>query len=51
MISEEDVVKIAYLARLEMRSGEITRFRGDLNAILEYVEQLNAVDVNGVEPL
>jgi len=41
-ITEEDVVRIARLARLELGPGEKTLFQGQLGRILEYVEQLEA---------
>ena len=49
-ISEQEVRKIAHLARLELGEEEVSRFTGQLENILEYVESLNEVDVEGVEP-
>jgi aspartyl-tRNA(Asn)/glutamyl-tRNA(Gln) amidotransferase subunit C len=45
------VRRIAKLARIRVDDAEIATLQTELNAILGYVEQLNAVDVTGVEPL
>ncbi len=45
------VRRIAKLSRLHLDDAEIPRLQGELNAILGWIEQLNAVDVDGVEPL
>ena len=45
------VRRIAHLARIAVEDGEIEHLRGEINAILAFVEELNAVDVTGVEPL
>lgn len=45
------VRRIARLARIEVPEAELEGFRGELNAILGFVEQLSAVDVTGVEPM
>lgn len=50
-LTREEVLKVAKLARLEFREEEIEEFRQQLNDILGYVEVLNEVDVEGVEPL
>jgi aspartyl-tRNA(Asn)/glutamyl-tRNA(Gln) amidotransferase subunit C len=44
------VEKIAALARLELDPAERERMVRELQAILSYVEQLQAVDVAGIEP-
>lgn len=44
------VQKIAALARLELQPAEEERMVRELQAILAYVEQLQAVDVTGIEP-
>jgi aspartyl-tRNA(Asn)/glutamyl-tRNA(Gln) amidotransferase subunit C len=38
------------LSRLELSDKEVSEFSGQLSAILEYVEQLNQLDTEGVEP-
>jgi aspartyl-tRNA(Asn)/glutamyl-tRNA(Gln) amidotransferase subunit C len=50
MLDRDQVHKVAHLARLELSEAEETLFSGQLNSILEYVEQLNELDVSGVEP-
>jgi aspartyl-tRNA(Asn)/glutamyl-tRNA(Gln) amidotransferase subunit C len=47
----EDVAKVAELAHLELRPEEMPRMVGDLNAILDYVAELNQLDTTGVTPL
>ncbi|MEK7125065.1 MAG: Asp-tRNA(Asn)/Glu-tRNA(Gln) amidotransferase subunit GatC [Patescibacteria group bacterium] len=51
MLSREEVIKIAQLARIALTDDEVTKFQKELSSILSYVEQLNAVDTSGVEPL
>lgn len=51
MVTKKDVEKIADLARLQFSETEVEGFTGDLNNILNYVDQLKEVDVTGVEPL
>ncbi len=50
-VSVEDVERVAELARLELSPGETGRMLTDLNAILDYVAELNELDTAGVEPL
>ena len=45
------VRRIAHLARIAVRDEEIPHLRGELNAMLAFVEQLSEVDVTGVEPM
>jgi aspartyl-tRNA(Asn)/glutamyl-tRNA(Gln) amidotransferase subunit C len=45
------VRRIAHLARIAVADEEVERLRGELNAILAFVEQLGEVDVAGVEPM
>jgi aspartyl-tRNA(Asn)/glutamyl-tRNA(Gln) amidotransferase subunit C len=50
-ISRAEVEKVAKLARLELSEAEIDEFTGQLGAILEYVEKMNELDTQAVEPL
>ena len=50
-LSLEQVAKVAKLARLEMSDADLARMQQQLSAVLEYVEQLNQLDTDGVEPL
>ena len=49
-LTRDDILKLARLARLDLSDEEIERFPNELNAILHYVEQLQAADVSGLEP-
>ena len=50
-ISKEEVKHIAKLSRIELSEGELTKFQGELNRILGYIEVLKTIDTEGVEPL
>lgn len=45
------VKRVARLARIAVTEDEAESLKGSLNAILGLVEQLNEVDVEGVEPM
>ena len=45
------VRRIAHLARIAVADDEVEHLKGELNAMLAFVEQLNEVDVTGVEPM
>jgi aspartyl-tRNA(Asn)/glutamyl-tRNA(Gln) amidotransferase subunit C len=45
------VRRIAHLARIAVADDEVEHLRGELNAMLAFVEQLNEVNVEGVEPM
>jgi aspartyl-tRNA(Asn)/glutamyl-tRNA(Gln) amidotransferase subunit C len=45
------VEKIAHLARLGLNDGELPRITDALNSILGLVDQMQAVDTTGIEPL
>lgn len=49
-LTREDVLKLAKLARLQLSDDEIARFQDEISAILGYVEQLQEVDLTGLEP-
>ncbi len=51
MISTEDVKHVAKLARLELTEAEVDQYSKQLGDILKYVEQMNEVDTQGVEPM
>jgi len=50
-ITIKDVEHIARLAKLEFTDAEKEKFTHQMNQILEYMEQLNSLDTNNVEPL
>jgi aspartyl-tRNA(Asn)/glutamyl-tRNA(Gln) amidotransferase subunit C len=45
------VRRIAHLARIAVVEKDVEHLRGELNAILQWVEQLQAVDVQSIEPM
>ena len=45
-----DVGYVAHLARIDLTEEETTLFQGQLDQVLHYVEQLDELDVDGVEP-
>jgi len=47
----ETVRRVAHLARVAVGEDEVEHLRGELNAILAFVEQLAEVDVTDVEPM
>ncbi len=50
-VDQATVRRIAHLARIAVSDEEVPRLQGEINAILGFVEQLAAVDVEGVEPM
>jgi len=50
VIDREQVLHVARLARLALSDEEIERMEGELPAILEHVERMNELDLDGVEP-
>lgn len=47
----EDVARIALLSRIELSPAELETTRDQLNGILGFIEQLQAVDTTGIEPM
>jgi aspartyl-tRNA(Asn)/glutamyl-tRNA(Gln) amidotransferase subunit C len=50
-LSREDVAKVALLARLRLSEDELDRLTEQLGQIVGYVEQLQQVDTDDVEPM
>lgn len=50
-LSIDDVRKVAELARLQLGESELKTLSGQLSSILEYVEQLQELNTDGIEPL
>jgi aspartyl-tRNA(Asn)/glutamyl-tRNA(Gln) amidotransferase subunit C len=50
MLKRDDILKLANLARLDLSEEEIEEFSHELSEILQYVEQLQGVEVNGLAP-
>ena len=50
-LTPEQVRRIAHLARIEASEGEIASTLGHLNGIFALIEEMQAVDTAGVEPM
>jgi aspartyl-tRNA(Asn)/glutamyl-tRNA(Gln) amidotransferase subunit C len=50
VIDRDQVLHVARLARLELTDDELDRMAGELSTILDHVEQMNELDLDGVEP-
>ena len=50
MIDRDQVLHVARLARLRLTEEEIERMPGELSHILEHVERMDELDLEGVEP-
>ena len=50
MIDIDQVRKVASLARLQLSEAEEQQFTGQLNSILDYVQQLDELDTKDVPP-
>jgi aspartyl-tRNA(Asn)/glutamyl-tRNA(Gln) amidotransferase subunit C len=51
MLSLDQIRRVADLARLELSEAEIVAMQHELNGILALVDQMGAVDTEGVEPM
>ncbi|NNC68049.1 MAG: Asp-tRNA(Asn)/Glu-tRNA(Gln) amidotransferase subunit GatC [Gammaproteobacteria bacterium] len=50
-ITPEEVLKIANLARLQIKQDEVEQYAIDLSSIINLVEQMNAVDTKDIQPM
>ena len=50
-IDTETARRVAKLARIKVEDADLPALAGEFNAILGFIEQLNEVDVDGVEPM
>ncbi len=50
-LKEDDIKDIAHLARLGVDEATLAPLAADLSTVLDLVEQMNAVDTTGVEPM
>lgn len=50
MISREELLKLAALARLRLDESEISQFQKDIAEMLEYVKTLDQVDTSSIQP-
>lgn len=49
-VSKQDVLHIATLARLRFDDDQAERFKNDLNNILGYIDKLNELNTDNIEP-
>jgi aspartyl-tRNA(Asn)/glutamyl-tRNA(Gln) amidotransferase subunit C len=49
MLTKEEVVKIAKLARIELTEKEVEKFQKELSVVLDYVDELKQVNTEGLE--
>jgi aspartyl-tRNA(Asn)/glutamyl-tRNA(Gln) amidotransferase subunit C len=50
-VDANTVRRVAHLARIAVAEDEVDNLKGELNAILAFVDQLAEIDVTGVEPM
>ena len=50
-LSQKDVAKVASLARIKMKESELETYATQLSKIIGFVEQLEEVDTDNIEPL
>jgi aspartyl-tRNA(Asn)/glutamyl-tRNA(Gln) amidotransferase subunit C len=50
-VDAKTVKRVAHLARIAVSAEDIPKLQDELNGILSFVEQLNEVDVTGIEPM
>ena len=50
-VTKDDVRKVARLSRIAVDEAHLEELAGELNGILGWIDQLNEVDIDGVEPM
>jgi aspartyl-tRNA(Asn)/glutamyl-tRNA(Gln) amidotransferase subunit C len=50
MLSRDEVLHVARLARLQLTEDEVERFSDELSKVLDYVEKISELDLTDVEP-
>ena len=50
MLSREQVIHVARLARLALSEEELERMAGELSKVLDHIEKIRELDLDGVEP-
>ena len=50
-ISLQQIKHLAHLSRLEFSEEELKEMQGDMGKILDFVAQIDALDLSGIEPL
>lgn len=49
-LTKEDILKLAKLSRLRLTDQEVEQYQVELSQILDYVKQLDGVNVDGLKP-
>lgn len=49
MLSEEEVKKVAGMARIALTDEEVTKYQKELSSVLDYVHELQQVDTEGLD--
>jgi aspartyl-tRNA(Asn)/glutamyl-tRNA(Gln) amidotransferase subunit C len=49
-LTRDDVTKVAHLARLRLTEAELDLFTGQLAKVLQHAQDLNKIDLTGIEP-
>lgn len=49
-LSRDDIIKLAHLSRLQLNDAEIDEYVDEISQVLQYTEQLQKIDLKGVEP-
>jgi aspartyl-tRNA(Asn)/glutamyl-tRNA(Gln) amidotransferase subunit C len=49
-LTRDDILKLASLSRLALSDAEVDEFTAEISEILQYVEQLQKVDITGLAP-
>ena len=49
-ITDDDVLKLALLSKLSLNDDQLKKFRDEIEEILNYIEQLQQVDTEGLDP-
>jgi aspartyl-tRNA(Asn)/glutamyl-tRNA(Gln) amidotransferase subunit C len=50
-ITKEEITQVAKLARLALSEDDLAKYTTELDKILDYIQRLNSIDTNGIEPL
>jgi aspartyl-tRNA(Asn)/glutamyl-tRNA(Gln) amidotransferase subunit C len=51
MLTREEILHIATLARIGLDEKDIKKYQNELSEILDYFNKLNELDVEGIEPI
>jgi len=51
MLTKEELRKLEQLSKIKLQDNELDKFNNQLNEILEYMKELDELDLTGIEPL